>query len=57
MVVDIDKHPGQLKYDVTSTGGITMARNHELEKARLRGILMNVVVVVTTKRSQDLSKS
>ena len=48
------KHPGQLKDDVTSPGGTTIAGIHELERGGFRGLLMNAVVA-TTKRSQELS--
>uniref|UniRef100_A0A7N0U1T8 Pyrroline-5-carboxylate reductase n=1 Tax=Kalanchoe fedtschenkoi TaxID=63787 RepID=A0A7N0U1T8_KALFE len=56
MVTDSGKHPGQLKDDVASPGGTTIAGIHELEKAGFRGTLMNAVVAAT-KRSLDLSKS
>ncbi|GMN60946.1 hypothetical protein TIFTF001_030023 [Ficus carica] len=48
------KHPGQLKDDVTSPGGTTIAGIHELERGGFRGLLMNAVVAAT-KRSQELS--
>lgn len=56
MVTTTGKHPGQLKDDVTSPGGTTIAGIHELEKAGFRGILMNAVVAAK-KRSQELSQS
>ncbi|XP_021898634.1 pyrroline-5-carboxylate reductase [Carica papaya] len=50
------KHPGQLKDDVTSPGGTTIAGIHELEKGGFRGTLMNAVVAAA-KRSRELSQS
>ncbi|KAF7148468.1 hypothetical protein RHSIM_Rhsim03G0034800 [Rhododendron simsii] len=55
MVCKGGKHPGQLKDDVASPGGTTIAGIHELEKGGFRGILMNAVVAAT-KRSQEFSK-
>ncbi|GER57210.1 pyrroline-5-carboxylate reductase [Striga asiatica] len=54
MVANAGKHPGQLKDDVASPGGTTIAGIHELEKAGFRGILMNAVVAAA-KRSRELS--
>ncbi|KAI3446522.1 hypothetical protein Pfo_003187 [Paulownia fortunei] len=56
MVANVGKHPGQLKDDVASPGGTTIAGIHELEKAGFRGILMNAVVAAA-KRSRELSQS
>ncbi|KAK5817401.1 Pyrroline-5-carboxylate reductase [Gossypium arboreum] len=56
MAVQSGKHPGQLKDDVTSPGGTTIAGIHELEKNGFRGTLMNAVVAAA-KRSQELSKN
>ncbi|XVF75973.1 hypothetical protein PTKIN_Ptkin13bG0230400 [Pterospermum kingtungense] len=56
MAIKSGKHPGQLKDDVTSPGGTTIAGIHELEKSGFRGTLMNAVVAAA-KRSQELSKS
>lgn len=56
MAASMGKHPGQLKDDVASPGGTTIAGIHELEKAGFRGILMNAVVAAA-KRSQELSKN
>lgn len=55
MVSKGGKHPGQLKDDVASPGGTTIAGIHELEKGGFRGILMNAVVAAA-KRSQEFSK-
>ncbi|XP_051132922.1 pyrroline-5-carboxylate reductase [Andrographis paniculata] len=54
MAVNSGKHPGQLKDDVASPGGTTIAGIHELEKAGFRGILMNAVVAAA-KRGRELS--
>ncbi|KAJ1404195.1 Pyrroline-5-carboxylate reductase [Sesbania bispinosa] len=54
MVSHTGKHPGQLKDDVTSPGGTTIAGIHELEKGGFRGTLMNAVVAAA-KRSRELS--
>ncbi|KAK9922269.1 hypothetical protein M0R45_030742 [Rubus argutus] len=54
MATSSGKHPGQLKDDVTSPGGTTIAGIHELEKGGFRGILMNAVVAAA-RRSRELS--
>ncbi|KAI9082097.1 hypothetical protein K1719_036022 [Acacia pycnantha] len=54
MATSTGKHPGQLKDDVTSPGGTTIAGIHELEKGGFRGTLMNAVVAAA-KRSRELS--
>ncbi|KAF7819117.1 pyrroline-5-carboxylate reductase [Senna tora] len=54
MAINGGKHPGQLKDDVTSPGGTTIAGIHELEKGGFRGTLMNAVVAAA-KRSRELS--
>lgn len=56
MVSNAGKHPGQLKDDVASAGGTTIAGIHELEKAGFRGVLMNAVLAAA-KRSRDLSQN
>ncbi|KAF3621027.1 Pyrroline-5-carboxylate reductase [Capsicum annuum] len=56
MVSGMGKHPGQLKDDVASPGGTTIAGIHELEKSGFRGILMNAVVAAA-KRSRELSQN
>lgn len=56
MVSKSGKHPGQLKDDVTSPGGTTIAGIHELEKGGFRGTLMNAVVAAA-KRSKELSQN
>lgn len=56
MVSGMGKHPGQLKDDVASPGGTTIAGIHKLEKSGFRGILMNAVVAAA-KRSKELSQN
>lgn len=56
MATSSGKHPGQLKDDVTSPGGTTIAGIHELEKGGFRGILMNAVAAAA-KRSRELSQN
>ncbi|KAM5550779.1 pyrroline-5-carboxylate reductase-like [Rosa sericea] len=56
MATSSGKHPGQLKDDVTSPGGTTIAGIHELEKGGFRGILMNAVVAAA-RRSRELSQN
>ncbi|KAH0696742.1 hypothetical protein KY290_015921 [Solanum tuberosum] len=56
MVSGMGKHPGQLKDDVASPGGTTIAGIHELEKSGFRGILMNAVVAAA-KQSKELSQN
>ncbi|KAK3000256.1 hypothetical protein RJ639_024079 [Escallonia herrerae] len=56
MATYLGKHPGQLKDDVASPGGTTIAGIHELEKGGFRGILMNAVIAAA-KRSRELSQS
>ena len=56
MVSKTGKHPGQLKDDVASPGGTTIAGIHELEKGGFRGTLMNAVAAAA-KRSRELSQS
>lgn len=55
MVINSGKHPGQLKDDVASPGGTTIAGIHELERGGFRGILMNTVVAAAN-RSREFSK-
>ena len=54
MAINGGKHPAQLKDDVASPGGTTIAGIQELEKAGFRGILMNAVVAAA-KRGKELS--
>lgn len=43
MVLETGKHPGQLKDQVTSPGGTTIRALHVMEKAGIRGIMMDAV--------------
>lgn len=55
MVMKTGKHPGQLKDQVASPGGITIAGIHELEKGAFRASMMNAVVAAT-KRSHEMGQ-
>ena len=56
MATKTGKHLGQLKDDVTSPGGTTIAGIHELEKGGFRGTLMNAVIAAAN-RSRELSQN
>lgn len=49
MVLETGQHPGALKDMVTSPGGTTIEGLHELEKAGVRGALINAVRAATDK--------
>ncbi len=55
MVLETKEHPGKLRDMVTSPGGTTIAGLHELEKGKLRAVLMNAVEAATA-RSRELGK-
>ncbi|RCV29034.1 hypothetical protein SETIT_5G450800v2 [Setaria italica] len=54
MVSQTGKHPGQLKDQVTSPAGTTIAGVQELEKGAFRGTLISAVVAAA-KRCRELS--
>ena len=53
MVIETKEHPAKLRDMVTSPGGTTIAGMHELEKGKLRAVLMNAVEAATN-RSREL---
>ena len=55
MVLEKGTHPGQLKDNVTSPGGTTIAAVHELEKGGVRNSFINAVKAAA-ERSKELSK-
>src|SRR5262245_722779 len=55
MVLQTREHPGALKDAVASPGGTTIAGLHELERAGVRGALMNAVEAAT-RRAAELGK-
>jgi pyrroline-5-carboxylate reductase len=52
MVLDTGQHPGPLKDAVASPGGTTIAGLHELERAGVRGALMNAVVAAAHRATE-----
>ncbi|HTM10044.1 MAG TPA: pyrroline-5-carboxylate reductase [Verrucomicrobiae bacterium] len=55
MALESGKHLGELRDEVTSPGGTTIAGLYALEKGRLRGTVMEAVLQAT-RRSQELGK-
>ncbi|MCO5573654.1 hypothetical protein L7F22_027426 [Adiantum nelumboides] len=55
MVLETKKHPGQLKDEVTSPAGTTIAGIRVLEKAGFRAALIDAVIAAA-KRGEELSK-
>jgi pyrroline-5-carboxylate reductase len=55
MASESSKHLAELKDEVTSPGGTTIAGLYALEKGRLRGTVMDAVLKAT-ERSQALGK-
>ncbi len=52
MVLETGQHPGALKDQVTSPGGTTIEGLHELEKGRLRAVVMSAVRAATEKSKE-----
>jgi pyrroline-5-carboxylate reductase len=49
LVLETGLHPGALKDMVTSPGGTTIEGLHELEKGKIRAVLMSAVRAATEK--------
>jgi pyrroline-5-carboxylate reductase len=56
MVLETGKHPAQLKDEVASPGGTTIAGLHALEKAGVRGGLIDAVLAAA-RRAEELGKN
>jgi pyrroline-5-carboxylate reductase len=52
MVLESGKHPGQLKDEVCSPGGTTIAAMHKLERGGLRATLIDAVEAATLKAKE-----
>ena len=55
MALESNKHLGELKDEVTSPGGTTIAGLYAMEQNGFRGTVMDAVVSAT-RRSQELGK-
>ncbi len=49
LLIETNKHPGELKDMVATPGGTTIAAIHEIESAKLRATLISAVEVATLK--------
>ena len=56
MVLESGKHTGQLKDEVTSPGGTTIRAIHAMERAGIRGIMMDAVQASAERATELGSK-
>ncbi|XP_012284914.1 pyrroline-5-carboxylate reductase 2 [Orussus abietinus] len=56
MVLETNRHPGQLKDEVCSPAGTTITGIHEMERGSVRGSLMNAVEAAVNRSEELASK-
>ncbi|KAF7385061.1 hypothetical protein V1477_000420 [Vespula maculifrons] len=52
MVLETERHPGQLKDEVCSAGGTTITGVHAMERGQVRGSMMNAVEAAVNKANE-----
>ncbi|XP_035723670.1 pyrroline-5-carboxylate reductase 1, mitochondrial-like [Vespa mandarinia] len=52
MVIETERHPGQLKDEVCSAGGTTITGVHAMERGQVRGSMMNAVEAAVNKANE-----
>ncbi|KAI4489451.1 hypothetical protein M0802_011123 [Mischocyttarus mexicanus] len=56
MVLETERHPGQLKDEVCSAGGTTITGVHAMELGQVRGSMMNAVEAAVNKANEMTQK-
>ncbi|KAL2711693.1 hypothetical protein V1478_018714 [Vespula squamosa] len=52
MVLETERHPGQLKDEVCSAGGTTITGVHAMERGQVRGSMMNAIEAAVNKANE-----
>lgn len=56
MVLETERHPGQLKDEVCSSGGTTITGVHAMERGQVRGSMMNAIEAAVNKANEMTTK-